>query len=389
MENFFTCRWTRVSCTIAISDKSNPNSNAIQLKRHYNFEIDESNALRLYIYDRTAWWQGPSILLLYSQPSYPCILYLVPLFFRLCRAAREKINVFVLLLLAFDSLYALCTCTRVSVWTSSSSSRTHQFMLRLFVPSLLGCANRQPKQLYTLFASFLLIEICPARFHTHTHIRSPRYWIFWFGASPLVCWNRITAQRNANAYTVDSSRHSAVHVCVCVCVCCVADCGEFRDAVWSCLFFSPHTILCCYSSIRPRARYARHLIIIIDVLVASFVQLSMVRWRLCKCRYRCAKTYRFTCEIVRPNENSVIKKKKTLLRIEWTVFVRVIDNLAQINFQFIASVKSVPTSRKYQSIADIPFSSSWYVHKSSKFNSLILSLRLCNSKRNEKIYVEP
>lgn len=72
----------------------------------------------------------------------------------------------------------------------------------------------------------------------HTHTRSQS--IVHDGSVPAHrCWNRFTAQRNANAYGVYSSRYLCVYTYVAY-----AECGEYRAArIWSCLFFSPRILL--------------------------------------------------------------------------------------------------------------------------------------------------
>lgn len=201
-----------------------------------------NRTLCAYVRAHRSRWQGPPILLsLYFQPSYPsdafCIYHFVV--FSPLPCGQRKINVFVLLLLAFDSLHALRTFSCVSVWTSQShahSNLCYASSFHLFLVVRCGHRNNCP-----------LIEMWPARSHTYAH--SAHGCALWdiFGSVPAHwCWNRFTAQRNANAYTVASSR-CAVRVCVCAIACVFADCGEFSWRALGLAFFSLHTIFCCYS----------------------------------------------------------------------------------------------------------------------------------------------
>lgn len=99
------------------------------------------------------------------------------------------------------------------------------------------CETATEKTLYSFRFVSAHRNMPGARFHTHTHTVAPILNILvrcqptgvlepYHSATQRQCIHRgfVSAQCRAR-----------------LCVCCVADCGEFRDALWSCLF-SLHTL---------------------------------------------------------------------------------------------------------------------------------------------------
>lgn len=100
----------------------------------------------------------------------------------------------------------------VAVYTHSNLCYASSFHL-----FLVTCASATET---TVLYSFRFVSAHGNVLDARTHSRTQRTqstahcWIVWFGASPLAGWNRFTAQRNANACSVYSSRH--LRACVCV-----------------------------------------------------------------------------------------------------------------------------------------------------------------------------